>query len=167
MTDVLDLHEEFFVTHDPLHKSGIVDTHIRKDSNFSWLTNVQEICSEIYQKFNWGKNYELLIDTCKELELTLASLTKFSKTRFANSIRNVTINIRKDFEIIIKSLQKIYDDMNDSRVSKIREKADDAKRLLKKLSNKKFVLELSGISDIYEVFGKVVNTCQIVDILPH
>ena len=122
MTDVLDLHEEFFATHDPLHKSGIVDTHIRKDSNFSWLTNVQEICSEIYQKFNWGKNYELLIDTCKELELTLASLTKFSKTRFANSIRNVTINIRKDFEIIIKSLQKIYDDMNDSRVSKIREK---------------------------------------------
>ena len=79
MTDVLDLHEEFFVTHDPLHKSGIVDTHIRKDSNFSWLTNVQEICSEIYQKFNWGKNYELLIDTCKELELTLASLTKFFK----------------------------------------------------------------------------------------
>ena len=167
MTDVLDLHEEFFATHDPLHKSGIVDTHIRRDSNFFWLTNVQEICSEIYQKFNWGKNYELLIDTCKELELTLASLTKFSKTRFANSIRNVTINIRKDFEIIIKSLQKIYDDMNDSRVSKIREKADDAKRLLKKLSNKKFVLELSGISDIYEVFGKVVNTCQIVDILPH
>ena len=79
----------------------------------------------------------------------------------------MTINIRKDFEIIIKSLQKIYDDMNDSRVSKIREKADDAKRLLKKLSNKKFVLVLSGISDINEVFGKVVNTCQIVDILPH
>ena len=31
MTDNLDLHEEFFATHDPLHKSG---THIRKDSNF-------------------------------------------------------------------------------------------------------------------------------------
>ena len=29
--------------------------------------------------------------------------------------------------------------------------------------DKKFVLELSGISDVYEVFGKIVNTCQIVD----
>ena len=37
---------------------------------------------------------------------------------------------------------------------------------MKKVSNKKFVLELSGISDVYEVFGKVVNTCQLVDILP-
>ena len=37
-------------------------------------------CSEIYQKFNWGKNYELMLDTCKELELTVATLTKISKT---------------------------------------------------------------------------------------
>ena len=94
MTDANNLSEHFVATHDPLHKTGIADAHIRKDSNFSWLTKVQETCSEIYTKFNWGKNHELLLDTCKELELTLATLTKFSKTRFANSIRKVTINIR-------------------------------------------------------------------------
>ena len=38
---------------------------------------------------------------------------------------------------------------------------------MKKICNKKFVLELSGISDIYNVFGNVVNYCQEVDILPY
>ena len=97
----------------------------------------------------------------------LATLTKFSKTRFANSIRGVTFNIRKDYQIIVKCLEKIIQERKDSIFLKEREKAADAKRILKKICTKKFVLELSGISDIYEVFGKVVNTCQIVDILPH
>lgn len=158
--------ENFVATHDPLHKTGIVDAHIRKDSDFSWLTSVQETCSEIYNKFNWGKNYELLLETCKELELALASLTKFSKTRFANSIRNVTINIRQDFQIIANSLQKIIDEKKESPISKEREKSADAERILRKICSKKFVLELSGISDIYDIFGKIVNYCQLVDILP-
>ena len=162
----MDISEQFVATHDPLHITGIKDAHIRKDLDYSWLTKVQEICSEIYNKFNWGKNYELLLDTCKELEMTLASLTKFSKTRFANSIRNVTINIRKDFQVIVDSLKKIIDENKDSTIAKKREKATDAEHILKKITNKKFVLHLSGISDVYEVFGKVVNTCQIVDILP-
>ena len=80
MKATMNISEHFIATHDPLHITGIKDAHIRKDSGFSWLTKVQEICSEIYNKFNWGKNYELLLDTCQELELTLASLTKFSKT---------------------------------------------------------------------------------------
>ena len=142
------------------------NAHIRKDSNLSWLTKVQEVCSAIYLKFNWGKNHELLLDTCKELEMTLASLTKFSKTRFANSIRKVTINIMKDFEVIVKCLKKIIDEHKDSNIAKDREKAADAKNILKRITNKKFVLQLSGISDVYEVFGKIVNSCQIVDILP-
>ena len=167
MKNTNKLTQHFIATHDPLHKTGIADAHIRKDKNFSWLTNVQEICSEIYNKFNWGENHELLLDTCKELEMTLASLTKFSKTRFANSIRNVTINIRQDFQIIVQCLEKIIKDHQNSGIAKEREKSDDASRILKKIRNKKFTLELSGISDIYNIFGKVVNTCQIVDILPH
>ena len=98
--------------------------------------------------------------------MTLASLTKFSKTRFANSIRNVTINIRKDFLIIVNCLKKIIDEKNDSTIAKEREKAADTERILRKICNKKFVLQLSGISDVYEVFGKIVNYCQLVDILP-
>ena len=75
MKNTNNLTQHFIATHDPLHKTGIADAHIRKDKNFSWLTNVQEICSEIYNKFNWGKNHELFLDTCKELEMTIASLT--------------------------------------------------------------------------------------------
>ena len=37
---------------------------------------------------------------------------------------------------------------------------------MKKICNKKFVLEFSGISDVYDVFGKIVNVCQVVDALP-
>ena len=167
LKDLINLPDQFIATHDPLHRTGIVDAHIRKDSSFSWLTNVQDNCSELNVKFNWGKNHELLIDTCKQLNLTLASLTKFSKTRFANSIRGVTINIRKDFQAIVECLKTLIKDHKDSTISKEREKAQNAERILRKICNKKFVLELSGISDIYEVFGKIVNTCQIVNILPY
>ena len=65
MKQSLKLSDEFIATHDPLHRAGIVDSHIRKETSFAWLTNVQDICSEIYQKFNWGKNYEVMLDTCK------------------------------------------------------------------------------------------------------
>ena len=166
MKELIGLPDQFFCTHDPLHKSEILDAHIRKDPSFVWLTNVQEICSEIYRKFNWGKNHELLIETCNQLKMTLASLTKFSKTRFANSIRNVTINIRKDFQAIVECLKELAKG-KESCIEKIREKGQDADRILKKICNKKFVLQLSGISDIYDVFGKIVNTCQIVDKLPY
>ena len=53
----MDISEQFVATHDPLHITGIKDAHIRKDLDYSWLTKVQEICSQIYNKFNWGKNY--------------------------------------------------------------------------------------------------------------
>ena len=163
----MGLSEQFLATHDPLHKTGIQDAHLRKDPDFSWMTKVFDVCSEIYLKFNWGKNHELLLDVCKSLEMTLASLTKFSKTRFANSIRNVAINIRKDYQIIVECLKKIITENKDSPIAKMREKASDAEQILKKIKNKAFVLRLSGICDVYHIFGKVVNTCQIVDILPH
>ena len=136
LKEAMKISDQFVATHDPLHKTGIVDAHIRKDSNLSWLTKVQEVCSAIYSKFNWGKNHELLLDTCKELEMTLASLTKFSKTRFANSIRKVTINIMKDFEVIVKCLKKIIDENKDSNIAKDREKAADAQNILKRITTK-------------------------------
>ena len=58
MKTTLNLTETFFASHDPLHRAGIVDVHIRKDSDYSWLTSVQETCSEIYNKFNYGKNHD-------------------------------------------------------------------------------------------------------------
>ena len=54
-----------------------------------------------------------------------------------------------------------------STISKARDKSADAEQILKKICTKKFVLELSGISDVYDVFGKIVNICQEVDVLPY
>ena len=71
-----NLPTQILSTHDPLHKWGIVDAHIRNDPSFSWLTNVQDICSEIYNKVNWGKNHEWLVGTCNQLSLTLANSQK-------------------------------------------------------------------------------------------
>ena len=68
------------------------------------------------------------------------------------------MNIRKDFLIIVNCLKKIIDEKKGSKIAKEREKAADTKQILKQVSNKKFVLKLSGIYDVYEVFGKVVNT---------
>ena len=54
----MQLPEQFLCTWDPMHKGGVVDTHIREDINFSWLVEVQVVCKEIYTTFNWGKIYE-------------------------------------------------------------------------------------------------------------
>ena len=50
---------------------------------------------------------------------------------------------------------------------KLTEKAREAKQLLGKLVNVHFLLRLSGCSDIYGQYGKIVNVAQIVNLLPH
>ena len=74
---------------------------------------VDTLCKSIYSKFNWGKNYEHLIEVCEELEVRMAKLANFSTRRFSNSIKNVTINVRKDFKAIIKCLHDIEKDLKD------------------------------------------------------
>ena len=166
LKEMYELESTFKCTLDFLHKSGTVDVHIRKDSNFDWLLKIQSTCKEIYTKFNWGKNYEMLIEACNELDIALASLTKFCDTRFANSVRFVFINIRKDFAAIKKCLYQIWERCHNGN-AKERDKAGDALRLHNKIVNKKFCMLLSGAADIYDMFGTLVNLCQKVNILPH
>ena len=71
------------------------------------------ICRELYNKFNWGKNYELLVDTCHEIEMNMAQLVTFQTTRFANSIRLVVINLRADYEAVVLCLLKIQDSVGE------------------------------------------------------
>ena len=108
LENIYELEPSFKCTLDFLHKSGTVDVHIRKNSNFEWLLKIQTTCKEIYIKFNWGKNYEMLIETYNELDIALANLNKFCDTRFANSVRFVFINIKKDFAAIKKCLYQIW-----------------------------------------------------------
>ena len=144
-----------------------MDTHIRKDATFEWVVKIFGSCREIYNKFNWGKNHELLIETCKEIEQNMAQLVTFQTTRFANSIRFVVINLRADYEAVILCLQKIQENYANSSDAKDQEKRNDATRLLNAIRNKRFCIHLSGIADVYDVFGTLVNIVQQVNILPH
>ena len=57
LVELYDL-RKFISTPDPLHRAGTCDVHIRKDETFEWLNKIFAICKDLYNKFNWGKNYE-------------------------------------------------------------------------------------------------------------
>lgn len=69
LSEKLGLGESFHCTWDPLHKGGTIDTHIREDTSFEWLVEVQGICKQIYNTFNWGKNFENFLQTCEDLDI--------------------------------------------------------------------------------------------------
>ena len=125
------------------------------------------VCKELYNKFNWGKNYELLVETCEEIDQCMMKLVNFQLTRFANSVRFVVITLRLDYEAVICCLLKIHESCKHSSNMKDQDKSRDALRLLKLIQNKKFCLHLSGTADIYDAFGHFVNEVQQVNILPH
>ena len=56
--------------------------------------------------FNWGQNHEKLVEASVLWKLHLKELVKFSETRFANSRRQVYINIHHDLPAIITCLEE-------------------------------------------------------------
>jgi len=167
LVKLYNLPNQFISTPDPLHRAGTVDVHIRKDETFDWMNKVFGICKELYNKFNWGKNYELMVDSCDEIKKNMAQLANFQTTSFANSVRFVVINLRTDYEILLRCLVKIQDNLRDSGDNKDQEKFNDVKRLHDMIKNKRFCMNLSGLTDVYGEFGSFVNIIQKVDILPH
>ena len=156
---------QFLCTWDPLHKIGVMETHIRKEANFAWLVKLTEICQQIYKKFNWGKNYQALVEMCEQLDMRMRNLKTFSTTRFPNSVRAVFDTLIDDFKAVVKCLENIAYNERDTGTD-ARKRADDAKGILRRILSKSFVLQLTGTSDLYENFGYVANLCQVVDTLP-
>lgn len=97
----------------------------------------------------------------------------FSDTRFANSKRKVFKNIHHEFAPIITCLEdqivagvkQISGEAAPDK--KTREKANEARTLKGKILNVEFLLTLSGLVDIYEQFGAIVQVTQMVRLLPH
>ena len=161
----LDLSSKFFCSWDPLHKIGVVETHIRKDVEFAWLVQLTETCQQIYKKFNWGKNYEALVEMCEELEMKMRNLKTFSTTRFPNSVRAVFDTLIDDFKPVSKCLDNIAN--TDDMGTEAQKRSAEAKAMSRKILSKTFVLQLSGTADLYDKFGHVANLCQVVDDLPY
>ena len=166
LAEKLGLGESFICTWDPLHKGGVIDSHIREDKSFEWLVEIQGVCKQIYTTFNWGKNYENFLQTCVDLDIEMKKLTNFQMTRFANSVRFVFLNIRVDYKAVRQSLSNVVNSKINSSNAKDRAKGEEAWCVLRKIDSWVFSLSLSGCADLYNVFGCLTNVCQKVNLLP-
>ena len=54
----------------------------------------------------------------------------------------------------------------DSNLQDDRDKANHASDMLKKINNKKFIISLAGLCDIYSQFSQMVCELQKVNLLP-
>eukprot|EP00794_Sanderia_malayensis_P014467 gene14467-15971_t len=153
---------------DAMHKSGLVDTHLCKEKRFKWLVDDTDVCSQLFRLFNWGQNHEKLVEASVLWKLHLKDLVKFSETRFANSRRQVYVNVHHDLQALVTCLEdKVALSYQNPSDGKLRQKANEAKQLLGKLLNVRFLLTLAGCADVYGQYGKIVNAAQIVNLLPH
>ena len=152
---------------DPMHKSGLVDTHLMKEDKFKWVLSDIEVCMEVYRMFNWGQNYERLLEACEEMKTTLAALTRTSDTRFANSKRYIFINFLKDLEAVVACLEEACAAAErEGATSRDKKRAEDASTLKGKLHNQRFLLRVAGEADLYNCYGTIINVLQSVDMLP-
>ena len=160
-------------TWDPLHKTGLVDKDMTKQDSFKWLQDIIACCQQIFSTFNWGANYEKFREATAVWRLSLSNLVNFSETRFANSKRKVFKNIHHQFAPIITCLEDQVRERErninelEAANSKVREKGLKAKELLGRILNADFLFILSGLTDIYENFGAIVQVTQMVHLLPH
>ena len=155
-------------SHDALHKSGLVDTHMCKKTQFAWVADITQVCQQLFHVFNCGANYEKLVQATALWKLHLRNLVGFSETRFANSRRQVYVNILHEFPAIVSCLaEQITNGVIPTSDARSREKAAKARELKGKILNVHFLLVLSGLADIYSQFGVVVNITQLVYLLPH
>ena len=159
---------------DALHRAGLQDIHIRKDPKFSWLNDATKVITSAFKFINWGQEFEHFLEIADHLESD-ESFTDaiyktfpcfFSETRFANHCARVYKAFHKDYPALLTTLEDVQLS-NAGGNSKEREKAHDASTLKSSIANKKFCLYLSGLCDVYSVFGNAVNILQTVNMLPH
>ena len=112
-----------------------MDNHTREDSSFSWLVEIQTICREIFSTFNWGKNYQNLLQICEDLNVQMKKLTNFQMTRFANSVRFVFINLRIDYSAVRLALVNVIASKENSKAVKDRSKTEEAKYVSRKINS--------------------------------
>ena len=79
----------------------------------------------------------------------------------------VYTQLKLDYPALVETLKETITLKENSNLSKDRQAAKVLSKLLKTLTSKKFVLELSAVCDIYSVFKHGVNLLQIVNMLPH
>ena len=159
---------------DPMHRAGLVDTHIRKDGEFIWLNEITMTIADAFKLINYGKEFEHFIDVAEKLRQDPTFLDKvyssvplfYSKTKFANHCSNVYLQFYKDYPALFATFDETHMQLRDG-TSREKEKSQKAGVTKNKLMCKKFAIRLCGICDIYSVFSSIVNLLQKVNMLPH
>ena len=151
---------------DAMHKSALEDGHLLKLDKFKWVEDVTTTVCEGFKMFRVGKKYFMLNEICDRLNLKLAHPTTLSETRMANYKFVVLNNFVKDLKPIIIALETIQQEKCAGN-SKERAEADVAAAYRSKIFTRKFILKVTGMSDIYNVYGNITNILQKVNVLPH
>ena len=163
--------EEIPAVWDLMHRLNLSDNKISE--KFPFVLQINDLAKDLFSMFNWGKTHENLRSMALEMEEKFINLTRFSDTRFANSKRRVYQNILKMFNCISSQLEAyIYADFQnrtqlEARIQDVRDKGEAATNMKGRLVNMKTLLELSGLADVYEEFGKMINCSQMYRMLPH
>ena len=159
---------------DPMHKAGLVDTHIRKNLDFSWLNDITLTLADGFKLINYGKEFEHFIDVAEKLRQDPAFLDKvsssvplfYSKTKFANHCFKVYMQFYKDYPALVATFDETHMQLRDG-TSQEKEKSKKAGVIKNKVMCKTFAIGLCGICDIYGVFSSIVNLLQKINMLPH
>ena len=85
---------------------------------------------------------------------------------FINSCSNVFKAAFRDLPALIENYKNIKEENVDSNLQDDRDKAKHASDMLKKINNKKFIISLAGLCDIYSQFSQMVCELQKVNLLP-
>ena len=106
-----------------------------------------------------GQIYQTLVEASVLWKMHLKDLVNYSETRFANSPRQMYINLHHDLQPVVVCLEDKVElsDENPSN-GKLTEKAREAKQLLGKLVNAHFLLQLAGCADAFQSIQNVINT---------
>ena len=125
--------ESCIAMHDPLHRAGLVDSHIRDSGQVEWLVSITSKCGSVFSHFNWGKSYELLLLFSEEIEVKLYDPKAFNATRFANYV----IGVYDRFTTVLDMTTQLL-------LSHLKVKSS-ASELLNKKHHVNFVMELCGV----------------------
>ena len=103
LTEALHILDQFIFSWDPLYKWGVLDNHIREDSSFCCLFQIQTICREIFSTFNYGKSYESCMQIYGDFNVQMKKLTNFEM----RSVRFVFINLRINYSAVRLTLVNV------------------------------------------------------------
>ena len=162
---------------DWMHKCGLVDSHLTgekaKLKEFDWVFKLCKLALRLIRNFQWGKEYEKFRNMAEELDVALFNLQFFSETRFANSkrlvFRNLYMMVGPCVGVLEQEIMEAVDNVRQLEAADydVRKRGQTARELKGSFLNQQNLLLLAGLTDIYKIFGDLVNISQAYKYLPH